>query len=286
MTRRHQHFPCTAAQAFRSGSMAAPPLPRPAGRLALRIALLPLCLAGVLGMPGLQARAFAAETLPVLQIGVGLIKPPYFLAPGTGGMEYEIAEKAFEAGGYRMAAQHLPPSRALALLRAGHLDGMLSVTEGIGGRHYFSESYLHYQNVAIALSSRNLRIRGVSDLRGWSVAAFQNASLLLGEEFKTVATGHPDYREYAQQLTQNKLLYTGRVDVVVGDRLVFRHLSRHLEAPIDVRQAVTLYPLFPPSPRMAVFKDAAMRDAFNAGLQVIRRNGVYGAILKKYQEPA
>jgi ABC-type amino acid transport substrate-binding protein len=37
---------------------------------------------------------------------------------------------------------------------------------------------------------------------------------------------------------------------------------------------------------MAVFRDAAVRDAFNAGLQAIRRSGVYGAILKKYQEPA
>lgn len=248
-----------------------------------RLAILPACGAILLCLP---AVSFAAGPLPVLQVGVGLVKPPYFLGQGAGGMEYEIAEKALEAGGYRMVAQHLPPSRALALLRAGHLDGMLTVTEGIGGKHYFSEAYLHYQNVAIALSSRNLRIRGVSDLRGLSIAAFQNASMLLGEEFRAVADNHPDYREYPQQLTQNKLLYTGRVDVVVGDRLIFRHLIRHLEAPIDVKQALTFYPLFPPSPRMAVFREAAVRDAFNAGLQTIRRNGVYGAILKKYQEPA
>lgn len=268
MTRRRRLPPSAAGQTF------------PPRRW---LAVLAACATAMLCLP---VQASAAEPLPVLQIGVGLVKPPYFFAPGAGGMEYEIAEKALEAGGYRMVAQHLPPSRALALLRAGHLDGMLSVTEGIGGRHSFSEPYLHYQNVAVALSSRNLRIRGVSDLRELSIAAFQNASMLLGEEFRAVAGTHPDYREYPQQLTQNKLLYTGRVDVVVGDRLVFRHLTRHLETPIDVRQPVTFYPLFPPSPRMAVFRDAAVRDAFNAGLQAIRRNGVYGTILKKYQEPA
>lgn len=268
MTRRRRHLSTIAARLL--------PLRR-------RLALLAACAAGMLWLP---LPSSAAEPMPVLQIGVGLIKPPYFFAPGAGGMEYEIAEKALAAGGYRMTAQHLPPTRALALLRAGHLDGMLTVTEGIGGKDHFSEPYLHYQNVAIALSSRNLRIRGVSDLRGLSIAAFQNASMLLGEEFRALADTHPDYREYPQQLTQNKLLYTGRVDVVVGDRLVFRHLTRHLETPIDVRQAITVYPLFPPSPRMAVFRNAAVRDAFNAGLQTIRRNGVYGAILKKYQEPA
>jgi polar amino acid transport system substrate-binding protein len=271
MIRRRRLFPATAAPSL-------PPR--------RRLAVLAACTAYAATVLYLPTRAFAAEPLPTLQIGVGLFKPPYFLGPDAGGMEYEIAEKALEAGGYRMAAQHLPPSRALALLRAGHLDGMLTVTEGIGGRQYFSEPYLHYQNVAIALSSRNLRIRGVNDLRGLSLAAFQNASMLLGEEFRAVADSHPDYREYPQQLTQNKLLYTGRVDVVVGDRLVFRHLTRHLETPIDIRQAITIYPLFPPSPRMAVFRDAAVRDAFNAGLQAIRRSGVYGAILKKYQEPA
>lgn len=267
MTRRRRLLPATAVPFF--------PLRR-------QLAILAACAA----LPCLPLRAFAAEPVPILQVGVGLVKPPYFLGPGASGMEYEIAEKALEAGGYRMAAQHLPPSRALALLRAGHLDGMLTVTEGIGGKHYFSEPYLHYQNVAIALASRHLRIRVINDLRELSVAAFQNASMLLGEEFRAVAGNHPDYREYPQQLTQNKLLYTGRVDVVVGDRLVFRHLTRHLEAPIDVKQPVTIYPLFPPSPRMAVFREAAVRDAFNAGLQVIRRNGVYGMILKKYQEPA
>ncbi|WP_158597944.1 substrate-binding periplasmic protein [Noviherbaspirillum saxi] len=234
----------------------------------------------------MAASVFAAPATPLidLQIGVGLTKPPYILGPGAGGMEYEIADKALEAAGYRMVAQHLPPARALALLRVRRLDGMLSVAEGIGGENYFSEPYLHYQNAAISLRSRGIRLRGMDDLRLYSVAAFQNASLILGDEFRSAIARHPDYKEYPQQLTQNKLLFTGRVDVVIGDRLIFRYLSRQLESPINVQQALTYHPLFPPSPRMAAFRDPVVRNAFNAGLKTIRHNGTYGAILKKYQD--
>jgi len=225
-----------------------------------------------------------AAPLADVQIGISLSKPPYIMENGRSGMEYDIADKALEAGGYRMVAQQLPPARALALMRVGKLDGMLTVDEGIGGNAYFSDTYLTYQNVATTLASRHIQLNNIDELRGYSIAAFQNASLILGPHFKEVIAGHPDYREHSQQITQNRLLYTGRVDVVVGDRLIFRYLNRQVEATIDTRQALVHHAIFPPSSRKAVFRDASLRDAFNHGLRKIRQNGTYAAILKKYQE--
>lgn len=225
-----------------------------------------------------------ADGLVEIRIGVGLSKPPYLLGPGQSGMEFEIAEKALEAGGYRMLAQHYPPARALGLLRVGQLDGMLSVQEGIGGNDFFSDTYLYYQNVATTLASRRIRLRGIDDLAQYSVAAFQNASLVLGDAFKAVVARHGDYKEHAQQITQNRLLYSGRVDVVVGDRLIFRYLNRSLDASIDTSQELVHHPIFPPSARKAVFREAIVRDRFNQGLKTIQRNGTYAAIIRKYQE--
>jgi polar amino acid transport system substrate-binding protein len=242
---------------------------------------LPGLLAAVLA---LLAAPLAAAPMPEVQIGIGLTKPPYILGPGSTGIEYEIAEKALEASGYRMAAQHLPPARALAMLRAGRLDGMLTVDEGIGGTGFFSDTYMYYQNVATTLSSRNIRLRGIDDLEGYSIAAFQNASLILGPEFKALAERHHDYKEHAQQITQNRLLYTKRVDVVVGDRLIFRYLNRQVEPAIDTTQSIVHHQIFAPSARKAVFRDAALRDAFNSGLKTIRKNGAYAAIYRKFNE--
>jgi polar amino acid transport system substrate-binding protein len=232
----------------------------------------------------LFAMPLVAVPLPEVMVGIGLTKPPYIMGPGATGIEYEIAEKALEAAGYKMVAQHLPPARALALLRAGKLDGMLTVDEGIGGNDFFSDTYMYYQNVATTLSSRQIRLRGIDDLDVYSVAAFQNASLILGPEFKALAERHRDYKEHPQQITQNRLLYTGRVDVVVGDRLIFRYLNRLVEPSIDTTQALVYHRIFPPSARKAVFRDAALRDAFNSGLKTIRKNGTYAGIYRKFQE--
>jgi len=170
------------------------------------------------------------------------------------------------------------------LLRAGLLDGMLTVDEGIGGNGFFSDTYMHYQNVATTLESHGIRLRSVGDLGPYSIAAFQNASLILGPEFKSLAERHRDYKEHSQQITQNRLLYTGRVDVVVGDRLIFRYLNRQVDASIDTSQPLVHHAIFKPSARKAAFRDPALRDAFNAGLKKIRRNGAYAEIYKKYNE--
>lgn len=217
-----------------------------------------------------------------VQVGMGLPKPPYIMESGTSGLDYDIARQAMAAGGYKLVAHMLPQTRALAMLRAGQLDGLLSITEGIGGQDYFTDNYIVYQNVATTLARRNLKLNQIEDLAGYSVAAFQNASMVLGDRFSLVASGHTDYRELPTQITQNKLLYMGRVDVVVGDRLIFGYYIDKLEPQIDAKQAVTYHRIFPESPRRAVFRDARLRDAFNAGLKTIRSNGTYDAIVKQY----
>lgn len=217
-----------------------------------------------------------------VHVGMGLPKPPYIMESGVAGMDYDIARQALAASGIRMVAHMLPQTRALAMLRSGQLDGMLSITEGIGGHDYFTDNYIVYQNVATTLARRNLKLTQIEDLANYSVAAFQNASMVLGDRFSLVASGHADYRELPTQITQNKLLYMGRVDVVVGDRLIFGYYIDKLETQIDSRQAVTYHRIFPESPRKAVFRDARMRDAFNAGLKAIRANGTYDAIVKQY----
>lgn len=220
--------------------------------------------------------------LQEVHVGMGLAKPPYIMESGEAGLDYDIAKQALAAGGYKLVGQLLPQTRALLMLRAGQLDGMLSTNEGIGGQDYFTDTYIAYQNVATTLSSRHLDIRRVEDLANYSVAAFQNASMLLGERFRLVASKHQGYKEYASQITQDKLLFMGRVDVVVGDHLIFRYFSGKLDAQIDGTQAVTQHWIFPESPRKAVFREARVRDGFNAGLKIIRANGTYDAIVKHY----
>jgi polar amino acid transport system substrate-binding protein len=243
----------------------------------------PISLALVVGMLLLHGAAIALSEAGIpLRVGLGLSKPPYILESGKEGLEYEIAEQALAASGYQMVALQFPPARALAMQRAGQLDVLLSVDEGIGGNGYFSETYIVYHNVAITLASRGIQLKRIEDLSDFSVAAFQNASSTLGERFRALTERHPDYKEYSQQIIQNNLLFTAHADVVVGDRRIFRYFSTRMDPKVYAGQEVAIHPIFPPNPRKAVFKDAEQRDRFNAGLKAIQSNGMYDAILKKY----
>ncbi|NBX21449.1 MAG: hypothetical protein EBR58_08785 [Betaproteobacteria bacterium] len=240
--------------------------------LRLRVYLLAATLAA--GMAFAQSQT--------VTVGMGLNRPPYAMDGGATGLEVDIAREALAAVGLTMRPQQLPPARGLMLQRAGQLDVLLSVDEGIGGDGFFSEPYLNYQNVALSLTARKLAIRRIEDLSGYSVAAFQNASLTLGPRFSAVARVHANYNEYSQQIIQTNLLFTERVDVIVGDRRILHYFSSQLDPKIDVSKPVTIHQVFPATPRKAVFKDADLRDRFNTGLKTIQANGVYDAILKKY----
>lgn len=245
-----------------------------------------------IAVAGIAAHASEAQTPPQpesspvteVRLAFGLPKPPYIMESGKDGLEIEIAEQAFAASGCKMIALQFPPARGLNMLRAGSIDGLMTVDEGIGNGGYFSDPYISYQNVATTLTKRHIELHEVEDLANYSVAGFQNASVILGEKFKAVVANHKEYKEYPFQLIQDNLLYTGRVDVVVGDRLIFRYFSTRMVSTIDASQTVTFQPIFPPSPRKAAFRNAELRDRFNAGLKIIRANGKYDAILKKYQQ--
>jgi polar amino acid transport system substrate-binding protein len=114
---------------------------------------------------------------PEVRVGMGLTKPPYVFESGKEGIEVEIAEQAFAVAGYKMVGLQFPPARGLAMQRAGQLDVLLTVDEGIGGTGCYSAPYIVYQNVAFSLASRNFQIKSVEDLANYSVAAFQNAEV-------------------------------------------------------------------------------------------------------------
>jgi polar amino acid transport system substrate-binding protein len=231
---------------------------------------------------GLFAFHTSMAAAQALVVGMGLNKPPYVMEAGEAGLEVEIAEQALAAVGLKMRALQLPPSRGLLAFRAGQLDILLTVDEGVGSIGFLSEPYVTNYNVAISLAANQLQIRKMEDLADYSVAAFQNASMLLGDRFRSVIAAHKRYSEHPQQVTQNNLLYAERVDVIVGDRRILHYLLQDMDPKLDRRKPITVHSIFPPSPRKAVFKDAALRDQFNAGLKIIQGNGTYDAILKKY----
>ena len=99
-----------------------------------------------------------------------------------------------------------------------------------------------------------------------------------------MAESNPRYREEAQQINRNRLLYSGRVDVVVGDPRILRYLNREVAEQVDTSQPLTLYLLFQPTAYSVGFRRPLQRDRFDRGLAAIRASGEYLEIERRYAD--
>lgn len=83
-------------------------------------------------------------------------------------------------------------------------------------------------------------------------------------------------------MARNRMLYSGRVDVVVADMRSLRYFNREVYNQVDVSQPLTLYPVFPATEYKLGYREQVHCERFNQGLAVIRQNGEYAAIERRY----
>ncbi|BAK75038.1 extracellular solute-binding protein, family 3 [Pseudogulbenkiania sp. NH8B] len=224
-----------------------------------------------------------AATAAELHVAVGLAKPPYVEEGGQSGMEVEIVRAALQQAGFQPVFEAYPQARGLMLLQSGRVDAMLTLAPDTPVEAFRSAPVLYYRNRAIVLKSSGIRLEHLADLARYSVAGFQNARLLLGPEFTAVMARHPRYVELADQQIQNRLLYLHRVEVVVGDSLVFHQNNRALGTRLDTSAELAEFDLFPPSPRSVGFLREEQRDAFDRALKALQRSGEVARIVARYR---
>jgi polar amino acid transport system substrate-binding protein len=168
------------------------------------------------------------------------------------------------------------------MLRRGEIDAIATTHERSGVQAFYSDVYIHYQNVAVALAKRGYQIEQIADLGQYAVSAFQRARLLMGPEFERMAMNNPRYREEALQINRNRLLYSGRTDVVVGDQRIIRYLDREVDDQVDVTQPLAWFDIFPPTPYRVGFRRDEQRRRFDEGLRMLRESGEYQRIEQRY----
>jgi polar amino acid transport system substrate-binding protein len=217
-----------------------------------------------------------------LRVGFGTHKPPYLFEGQQRGLEYDIVLSAAQHAGLEVESHYAPMERLQLMLAKGELDAIATTNERSGGDIFYSNVYIEYQNVAVALRSRNLPIQRISDLGRYSVNAFQRARFLLGSEYQAMAEANPRYREEAFQIARNRMLYSGRVDVVVTDMRILRYFNREVYAQVDVSQPLRLYRIFPATGYKLGCRRQADCQRFDQGLEAIRGNGEYAAIERRY----
>jgi polar amino acid transport system substrate-binding protein len=203
------------------------------------------------------------------------------------GIQVAIIEAAFAKSDRLVRFTYLPLSSHLDIFHSREFDGIMTLTEhekewGI----HLSPPYIVYQNVVVTLADSALKINAIDDLTNLKVAAFQNATKFLGESYSDTFKNTANYTELADQKIQIDLLFSGRVDALVMDVNVFKHLlakqrNDKFSPKIYDKRFVTHF-LFTPSAYTAGFKNKQLCQQFDKGINAIMADGSYQKIIDSY----
>jgi polar amino acid transport system substrate-binding protein len=227
--------------------------------------------------------AYSSAGAQELKIIFTKYTPPYVFENDSG-IIVDIVRTALSAKGYQIKPVYVPIGRGMKMFSDKLADGTTIIQETSGLQTYYSEDFMQYHNRAFALKSRNFDIRSVADLKGKSIMSFQTANKSLGEEFRQIVTRNSKYREIAQQQAQVQVLLLGRTDITIMDESIFEYYRQKLivGGKVDKHQEYVSFEIFPPTPFKAAFNDPQIRDAFNKEIALMRKDGRYAAIYRKY----
>ncbi len=218
-----------------------------------------------------------------INIAVGWNKPPYVIEKENSGFEIEMIRTIFKNMGHELDIIYTPFGRSSTLLKKGIVDVGMTISPRVDiAPAVSSSSYITYHNVAISLKGRGISLNKISQLSKYSIIAFQNASISLGQEYLTAVDNSVFYIELPDQDKQVAMLLLGRTDIVVMDINIFNYLSKeHLGR--DHMANVDVHRIFPTTAYHLGFFDEKLKNLFNKELMEYKKSFSYQQLIKKYQ---
>lgn len=211
--------------------------------------------------------------------------PPFCFPETNSGIELEVIGEALAYRGHVLKPHYFSFARVPLAFKSHQVDAVMTdLGEDLSrfGGHYGDPAVL-YDNVFITLKERNLTIARPSDLDGLSVVSFQGAIKRYPAWLEPVRKAGR-YFELNDQALQVRTLMAGRYDVVLSDRHIFHYFTLELMRSGFSTKLVEEHAFVTPNPQdyRPVFRDAQIRDDFNAGLRRLKESGRYQAIYDKY----
>ncbi|ALZ75919.1 transporter substrate-binding domain-containing protein [Rheinheimera sp. F8] len=220
----------------------------------------------------------ALSTTP-LQVLVGMNKPPYIQVDSSDGYEIELLREIAQRMAQQVEFTYVPNKRILTLLQQG--IGDIATLQKPGqdvADIFYSCPYIRYQNVAVTLAANQLVLNSLLDLDNLSILAFQNATLVLPDDYRRIAMASPSYRETVDPRTQVDMLQKQRVQVVVMDMNIFHYYN----SKTDHASQVQVHALYTPTLYRAAFRDAGLAVKFNQALQQFQQSAAYPLLQERY----
>jgi|GEM_PF-467985 len=216
-------------------------------------------------------------------VGLRLV-PPYVIERpdgSLGGLEFELVREVLSRAGHRLVPKLLPFGRLAEDFRRGALPAFTPASATMDLPGCLTDVSLIYQNIGLSLRERNLEVGNVQQLRGLRLLAFQNARAVL-TGLSDAVEGNADYAEVANQVLQVRGLFSGRADMILGERRIFHALITAPATGIEQDKPLREHILFPPTLYRVAFTEPNLCADFNRALAMLRANGDYDRLVERY----
>ncbi|MFL4470694.1 substrate-binding periplasmic protein [Tateyamaria armeniaca] len=240
----------------------------------------------VLGSVAALGLAIGVAHAAEITMTFGDSTPPYAFSDTGTGLEVDIVREALAHRGHVLVPSFVPAARVERQFKQGLVDAA-SKDPGRtleGPDAHYADVSVEFFDVLITLTERDLELTSPSDLDGLKVMAFQNAWMFF-PDWLTRVRDEGRYSQTSDQSEQVRALASGLVDVVVADRNIFNYHARAWAKDSgEALPAMTMSEFQPPLRVQPVFRDADIRDDFNAGLSHLKETGRYDELVDAYLE--
>jgi len=216
-------------------------------------------------------------------IAVGLAKPPYVIQATNTGFEIELIDTVLSKMGKSVEFVYTSFGHTSNMLAVDRIDAVMTTNSTLfNDNNKLSDVYITYQNIAISLKSNQFKIKSIKELANYSVASFQKADQILGEDFKNAVNQSPLFLQIADQKRQPSLLLKNKVEVVVMDKNIFNYIVRELKVE-QLESRFTFHNIFPKTHYKMAFKTLENTLLFNKAFREYSNSANYQALLIKYK---
>lgn len=230
----------------------------------------------------------ATSTATTLVAGCGGSIPPYVIPQNDRGMALDILRQALATQGYQLNFRYASNEQLTTSFNAGELDIACISNATVSPSAYFSSQPLMVlHNIAISLNDDNLTLDNMAQLSKYRINAFNYATRFLPAEYAAAVASSPEYKESSEQIQQIYALFHRQTQVIVLDQTIFRYFLSQVRRKNPNDQALQLsyryHNLFAPNYYYAAFHSAAIRDAFDEGLRILKDSGDYEKLMAGYE---
>ncbi len=209
---------------------------------------------------------------------------PYVVNSGTSGLEVDIVNAVFTHTKYTPSLVQLPRVRMIQSFNSGNFDGILTSNVSLNGEGCITDWYIKHQNVGVTLSQREIAVEDITDIAKLSIITFDGATRFLGPKFAAETRKSPRYVESSDQNVHIALLYNGYFDAAIGDEWILKLAQVNQKKKSGTFRPLTIHRVLPTTFYAARFQEQTICNAFNAGLNKIRKSGLYDRIARGHYD--